>query len=422
MTTPKADSRPVIPARPPLASHWTHDPSIVFLNHGSFGGCPREVLAAQDAIRARMEAEPVRFFVEELQGLMDETRDAAAGFVGCDWDDLAFLPNATTGVAVALENIGLKPGDEILANDHEYPACLNNARRIAELAGAKLIVPKLPWPLPLDRGEQAVIDAILAGASPRTRVALISHVTSPSGLVMPVEKLIAALKARGILTLIDGAHAPGMVEGLSIRKLDPDFYTANCHKWVCSPKGSALLYVRKALQKNFRPLVLSNNAELPKTGRSQFLTEFDYIGTSDYSAILAIPAAIRCMSAMLPDGGSFAAVMRHNRDLTLRARRLITDAIGSTPVAPESMIGAIASIFLPPRGDGAPASTRPPTSRYGDSLQERLIDEWRIQVPVWGVPGTPQRVLRISAQLYNSFEQYEYLLNALQHELAAERR
>lgn len=421
MTMSPAPARPTsqLPVRPPLASHWTHDPSIVYLNHGSFGGCPRTVLAAQDAIRARMEAEPVRFFVEELQNLMDQTRDAVAGFVDCDWDDLAFLPNATTGVAVALENIGLKPGDEILANDHEYPACLNNARSIAAKAGANVVIPKLPWPVP--GGEQSVIDAILAGVTPRTRVALISHVTSPSGLVLPIEKLIAALKARGILTLIDGAHAPGMVEGLSIRQLDPDFYTANCHKWVCSPKGSAFLYVRKSLQKSFRPLVLSNNAELPKAGRSQFLTEFDYIGTSDYSAILAIPAAIKAMSTMLPDGG-FSAVMRQNRELTLRARKLITETIGSTPVAPESMIGSIASIFLPPRGDGAPPSTRPPTSRYGDSLQERLIDQWKIQVPVWGVPGTPQRVLRISAQLYNSFEQYEYLLHALQHELKAERR
>lgn len=411
---------PTLPAPPALASHWTHDPSIVYLNHGSFGGCPREVLEAQDTIRARMEAEPVRFFVEELQNLMDETRDAVAGFIDCDWDDLAFLPNATTGVAVALENIALKPGDEILVNDHEYPACLNNVHRIAARAGAKVIKVTLPWPLPATDGQRAVVDAILNGISPRTRVALISHVTSPSGLVLPIEKILPTLKAKGILSLIDGAHAPGMVEGLSMRELDPDFYAANCHKWICSPKGSALLYVRKALQKSFRPLVLSNNAEQPKPGRSQFLTEFDYIGTSDYSAILAIPATIKAMSAMVP--GGFSGVMRHNRDLTLHARRLINEALGSNPVAPESMIGSIASIFLPARGDGAPPSTRPPTSRYGDPLQERLIDNWRIQVPVWGVPGTPQRVLRISVQLYNAFPQYEYLLQALRHELGAERR
>lgn len=418
MTPSPAVSRPAPPARPPLASHWTHDPSVVFLNHGSFGGCPREVLEAQNEIRARMEAEPVRFFVEQLQDMMDETRDAVAGFVDCDWDDLAFLPNATTGVAVALENVDLKPGDEILANNHEYPACLNNARRIAARTGAKVVLPALPRPTPL--GEQSIFDAILAGVSPRTRVALISHVTSPSGLVLPVEKLVTALKQRGILTLIDGAHAPGMIEGLSIRRLDPDFYTANCHKWICSPKGSALLYVKKSHQPNFRPLVLSNSAESPKPGRAQYLTEFDYIGTSDYSAILSIPAAINAMSAMLQ--GGFSAVMRHNRDLALRARRLINEALGSEPVAPECMIGSIASIILPPRGDGAPPSTRPPTSRYGDSLQERLIDNWRIQVPVWGVPGTLQRVLRISAQLYNSFPQYEYLSRALKHELAAEQR
>ncbi len=400
-----------------------HDPNIVFLNHGSFGGCPREVLQAQDEIRARMEAEPVRFFVEELPGLMDAARDELSGFIDCDWDDLAFMPNATTGVAVALENVGLKPGDEILVNDHEYPACLNNTRRIAAKTGAKVVKAILPWPLPLENAEQAVIDAILKHVTTRTRVALISHVTSPSALVMPVQQLVQELKTRYVLTLVDGAHAPGMVEGLSIRKLDPDFYTANCHKWVCSPKGSAFLYVKKELQDGFRPLVLSNNAELPKEGRSQFLTEFDYIGTSDYSAMLAIPAALRLMDGLIP--GGFPAVVRANRGLTLKSRRLLCEGIGGSsaePPAPESMIGSIAAIFLPARGDGAPTSTRPPTSRYGDPLQERLIDKWRIQVPVWGVPGTPQRVLRISAQMYNSMEQYEYLLEAVKAELSLERK
>ncbi len=393
---------------------------MVFLNHGSFGGCPREVLAAQDTCRARMEAEPVRFFVEELQGLMDETREAVAGFIDCDWDCLAFLPNATTGVAAALQNVTLKPGDEILVNDHEYPACLNNVRRIGAQTGAKVVKVTLPWPLPAENGKQAVIDAILGGVTTRTKVALISHVTSPSALVMPIEAIIPALKAKGIITLIDGAHAPGMVDGLSMRRLDPDFYTANCHKWVCSPKGSAFLYVRRHLREGFRPLVLSNNAEIPKPDRHQFLTEFDYIGTSDYSAVLAIPAAIRAMSGMMP--GGFSAVMRQNRELALRGRALINGALGAAPVAPDELIGSIAAMFLPPRGDGAPPSTRPPTSRYGDSLQERLIDTWKIQVPVWGVPGTSQRVLRISAQVYNSLAQYDYLLHALQQELAAERR
>ncbi|MBX3390599.1 MAG: aminotransferase class V-fold PLP-dependent enzyme [Phycisphaeraceae bacterium] len=403
-----------------FAHNWTHEQGMVFLNHGSFGGCPRAVLDAQSEFRSRMESEPVRFFVEQLQGLMDETRDAVAGFVDCDWDCLAFLPNATTGVAVALENVRLQPGDEILVNDHEYPACLNNVRRIAARTGAKVVKVTLPWPLPKAGARQSIIDAILGGITPRTKVALVSHVTSPSALVLPIEQLIPVFKQRGILSLIDGAHAPGMIGGLSIRRLDPDFYTANCHKWTCSPKGSALLYVRKELRDGFRPLVLSNNAELPKPGRPQFLTEFDYIGTGDYSAILSIPAALRTMGGFLP--GGFSSVMRRNRELALRARALINEHFGNGALAPDDMIGSIAAMLLPARGDGAPPSTRPPTSRYGDPLQERLIDKWKIQVPVWGVPGTPQRVLRISAQLYNSFEQYEYLLQALKEELASERR
>ncbi|MBS0189891.1 MAG: aminotransferase class V-fold PLP-dependent enzyme [Phycisphaerales bacterium] len=404
-----------LPAPSSFATRWTLDPTVVFLNHGSFGGCPREVLAEQTRIRAQMESEPVRFFVEELQDLMDRARDAVAGFVDCDWDCLAFLPNATTGVAVALESVGLQPGDEILVNDHEYAACLNNARRIAQQTGAKVVSVRLPWPVP---SEQSVVDAVLAGVTSRTRVALISHVTSPSGLVLPVEKLIPALRSKGIVTLIDGAHAPGMIDGLSMRRLDPDYYTANCHKWICSPKGSAFLYVRRDRRESCRPLVLSNNAELPKPGRDQYLTEFDYIGTSDYSAMLSIPVALETMSSML--SGGFSAVMRHNRTQVLNARRMITGALGIAPVAPESMIGSIASIFIPARGPSYPASTRPASRRYGDTIQERLIDRWRIQVPIMSVPGTPQRVLRISSHLHNSPAQYEYLLTALRQELAAE--
>lgn len=444
----------------PLASHWALDPSVVYLNHGSFGATPTRVLEAQIAFRTRMESEAVRFFVEELQEKMDECRRAVAGFVDCDWDELALVTNATVGVATALENIPLRPGDEILVNDHEYPACLNNARRIAARTGAKVVSVTLPWPLPAgcssDEGESLIANAILGGVTPGTKVALISHVTSPSGLVLPIERIIPALRARGVRTVIDGAHAPGMVPTLSLRTLGCDYYTANCHKWICSPKGSAFLYVRRELHATTRPLVLSNNAENPKQGRAQFLTEFDFLGTADASSILSIPEAIRTMEQIgasllaqpqrgvlaesaRPETGAaattgsstaphlaasypgFVALMHHNRSLALRARRLIVDAIGIPAVAPESMIGTIASIFIPIAGPNAAASARPPHRRYADALQERIIDRWRIQVPIWWVPGTPQRLVRISAQAYNTSEQYEYLLRALENEIAAER-
>lgn len=453
-------SQPAKPAPSQLASHWSLDSSIVYLNHGSFGATPTRVLEAQSALRARMESEAVRFFVEELQEKMDACRRAVGAFVDCDWDELAMVTNATVGVATALENCPLGPGDEILVNDHEYPACLNNARRIAARVGAKVVTVTLPWPLPAgcsaDEGEALIASTILAGVSPRTKVALLSHVTSPSGLVLPIERIIPALRERGIRTVIDGAHAPGMVSSLSIRALGCDYYTANCHKWICSPKGSAFLFVRRDLHASTRPLVLSNNAENPKPGRAQFLTEFDFLGTSDVSSILAIPEAIRTMEAigaalrsplqrgemtesarpereaaattgrvtaphLAANFPGFVALMRHNRDLALRARTLIAGAMNIPVVAPESMIGTIASIFIPRAGPNAAPSARPLQRRYADPLQERVIDRWGIQVPIWWVPDTPQRLVRISAQAYNTFAQYEYLLHALESELAAER-
>lgn len=440
---------PAKPGPSPLASHWSLDPAIVYLNHGSFGATPTRVLDAQTALRARMESEAVRFFVEELQDKMDECRRAVAAFVDCDWDELAMVTNATVGVATALANCPLGPGDEILVNDHEYPACLNNARRIAARVGARVVSVSLPWPLPEGcssaESESLIARTILDGVTPRTKVALISHVTSPSGLILPIERIIPALRERGIRTIIDAAHAPGMLSSLSIRTLGCDYYTANCHKWICSPKGSAFLYVRRDLHATTRPLVLSNNAENPKSGRAQFLTEFDFLGTADASSILTIPEAIRTMeqigitlAADATAGGAddthhnvapqlaknypgFVRLMRHNRSLALRARRLIVNAMNMPAVAPESMVGTIASIFIPRAGPHATASTRPAQRRYADALQERIIDRWGIQVPIWWVPGTPQRLVRISAQAYNTFAQYEYLLHALQQELAAER-
>ncbi|HEX8876282.1 MAG TPA: aminotransferase class V-fold PLP-dependent enzyme [Phycisphaerales bacterium] len=438
---------PAKPAPSPLASHWSLDPAIVYLNHGSFGATPTRVLEAQTTVRARMESEAVRFFVEELQEKMDECRRAVAGFVDCDWDELAMLTNATVGVATALENIPLHPGDEILVNDHEYPACLNNARRIAARVGARVVTVTLPWPLPegcsSDEAASLIARTILDGVTPRTRIALLSHVSSPSGLLLPIERIIPTLRERGIRTIIDGAHAPGMVPTLSLRTLGCDYYTANCHKWICSPKGSAFLYVRRELHATTRPLVLSNNAESPKTGRPQFLTEFDFLGTADVSSILAIPEAIRTMesigaslpAAAPPEDSSthavaphlarfypgFVALMRHNHSLALRGRRLVVDAMKIPAVAPEAMIGTIASIFIPRSGPNAAPSSRPLHRRYADALQERLIDRWGIQVPVWWVPGTPQRLVRISAQAYNTPEQYAYLRHALETEIAAER-
>jgi isopenicillin-N epimerase len=407
-----------LPAPSPLASNWDLDPGTVFLNHGSFGACPRAVMKKQSELRAEMEREPVRFFVERYMGLIDESRRALAAFVHCRAEDLLFVPNATVGVATVLDNLAtsLKPGDEILADTHEYPACMNNLRRVARRTGAVPVAVDLPFPL-ASPGE--VVETVMRAVTPRTRIALISHVTSPSGLVLPIEQIVPELERRGIATIVDGAHAPGMVAGLNLDRLGASFYTANCHKWICSPKGSALLHVREDRQKDFRPLALSNNAEKPRPGRKQLLTEFDFVGTSDATAWMSIGAAVEAMAAMAQ--GGWPEVMQRNRALTLRAREHLCRTLGTGPPAPESMIGSIATMWLPEHDEPRRARLAARPSKYHDALQDALLERHRIQVPIWSIPGKTRRLFRISAQLYNSMEQYEYLASSLAEEVERER-
>jgi isopenicillin-N epimerase len=404
-----------LPAPSSLAVHWTLDPSRVFLNHGSFGATPRVVLEAQARLRAELESEPVRFYVERHWGLMARARAALAAFVRCDPADLALVPNASIGVATVLANVRLGPGDEVLMNAHEYPACQNSVRRAAARAGATVTLADVPFPI---SDPAQVVEAYLAKVTPRTRLALVSHVTSPSGLVLPVERLVPALQGAGVDVLVDGAHAPGMIRGLDVGALRPAYYTANCHKWICSPKGSAMLVVREDRREGFRPLALSNNAEMPRADRSAFHTEFDYVGTQDYTPMYAIPDAIEAMAKI---GGSWDAVMAGNRALCLRMREMLCRAWGVEAPAPESMIGSIATIILPAHDEARRARLAARPTRYHDALQDALLDRHAVQVPVWSLAGTTHRFLRISAQVYNAPGQYEYLAQAVLEELERER-
>src|SRR6185295_838133 len=233
--------------------HWQLDPSVAFLNHGSFGACPRAVLDAQDAWRARLEAEPVRFMNIELEPGLDVARAAVGAFVGCDPDDVAFVPNATTGVNTVVRSLDLSPGDELLTTDHVYNACRNVLHAVADKARARVVVAAVPFPL---KSADVVVESVVGHVTPRTKLALLDHVTSPTGLVFPVLRLVAELANRGVASLVDGAHAPGMLP-LDLRTLGAAYYTGNFHKWTCAPKGAAMLWVRRDLQPRVRPLVVS---------------------------------------------------------------------------------------------------------------------------------------------------------------------
>ncbi|MFN9706314.1 MAG: aminotransferase class V-fold PLP-dependent enzyme [Planctomycetota bacterium] len=373
----------------------------MFLNHGSFGACPRIVLQRQQELRAEMEREPVRFVHRELEGRLDEARAALAAFVGGDADDLAFVANATAGVNTVLRSLTFAAGDELLTTDHEYNACRNALDFVADRSGAKVVVAAIPFPL---QSPQQVVDAVLAKVTARTKLLLIDHVTSPTGLVLPLAPIVAALRARGVETLVDGAHAPGMLP-LDLRTLGAAYYTGNLHKWLCTPKGSALLHVRRDRQRDVRPLAISHGANSPRVARSRFRLEFDFTGTDDVTPFLCVPAALAFRESLLPGGSP--ALMQRNRALALRARELLCAAIGGAPAAPESMIGGLASALLPP-------SAEPVVPPFGlDPLQVRLYEQWRIEVPVirWSQPAL--RMVRVSPQAYHSEAQHAYLATAL---------
>ena len=404
-----------VPSYSPLVEHWGLDRSITFLNHGSFGATPLRVLARQVELQRRLESEPVRFLVEELEPLLDGSRRALAELLRADAGGFAFVPNATAGVNAVLRSLNLSPGDEIVLLNQAYNACANAVRFVAERSGAKVVLADLPWPV--QSPEQAV-QAVVKAISPRTRLAMIDHITSPSALVLPIEEIVRQVQAKGVDVLVDGAHGPGMVD-VQLDDLGAAYYTANCHKWLCAPKGAAFLWVRQDRRAATRPLIISHGANSRRTDRSRFLLEFDWCGTCDYSPWVCIADSIHAIADIARGPGGlrdvwtdWARVRTHNRELALRARRLLSGRFGTPPMAPEEMIGSIATVALP---DGV--GPEPPLAAYPSPLQRALIDRHRIQVPIGHFPAWPKRTLRISAQLYNDFSQYEHLANVLGAEL-----
>jgi isopenicillin-N epimerase len=392
-----------------MLGHWLLDREITFLNHGSFGACPIPVLNRQRELVEDLEREPVTFMVGELESRIDEAREALGRFIGADGEGLAFVPNATAGVNAVLRSLRFEPGDELLTTDQEYNACRNVLELVAAMSGAKVVVAEVPFPL---RTPEEIIDAILGEVTPRTRLALLDHVSSQTALVFPVEELVSRLGERGVEVLIDGAHAPGMLP-LDVRSIGAAFYTANAHKWLCAPKGAAFLWVREDWRETIRPTAISHGANSTRTDRSRYHLEFDWTGTFDPTPWLVVPEAIRFIGSLHP--GGWEGVMRQNHGLAIEGRRILCDALSIEEPAPGQMLGSMASLPLP---DGMQADLK--TALYGDPLQDALMDRHRIEVPVVPWPGPPKRLLRISAQLYNDRTDYEALAEALTEELARE--
>jgi len=391
-----------------FARHWTLDPAVDFLNHGSWGATPRPVLAAQQAWRDRMEAEPVRFFAHDLEPALDRARAAVSAFVGADPGDLVFVPNATTGFNAVLRSLRFAPGDELLTTDHAYNAAKTAMEFIAERADARVVIAPVTFP---PTSPESVLEAVMAAVTPRTRLAVLDHVTSATALIFPIKDLVAALAARGVETLVDGAHAPGQL-ALDVPTIGASFYTGNLHKWVCAPKGSAFLWVRPDRQASVRPLAISHGANSPRQDRSRFHVEFDWTGSADQSAYLAAPDAIRFGEELV--AGGWAALRERNHALAIAGRDLLCAALGIEPPAPDQMLGCMASVPLPIEEGAAWVQG---VDLYGDPVHDHLA-ELGMQVMVTPWPQRPdggpwRRLVRISAAVYNDQSQYERLAAAL---------
>ena len=308
----------------------------------------------------------------DLEPKLDSVRQAVASLLHAVPEDIAFVQNATDGVNAVLRSFPFRPDDEMVVTNHGYNACNNAARFAAEKANASVRVADIPFPI---EDEDSAVAAIEKQFTDRTRLLLVDHVTSFSGIILPVARIIDSAHRRGIRVLVDGAHAPGMIP-IDLAKLNADYYTANHHKWLCGPKASGFLYVRREFQMEVRPTVISHAANRSRPGRSRFLAEFDWTGTYDATTLLAVPAAIDFLTTLRP--GGIEGNMHANHALAIEARRLLTEMLGIQAPAPKSWIGSLVTLPLPP------CSVK--NSAALDPLQRKLYERYKIEVPVFSRP------------------------------------
>jgi isopenicillin-N epimerase len=387
-----------------LSSLFLLDPDVTFLNHGSFGACPRPVFESYQRWQLKLERQPVAFLDPDrgLSGWMRDARVALAGVVAADADDIVGLTNATVGLNIVAQSLDLKPGDEILTTDHEYAALEKTWAYVARRTGAKIVTVKIPLPL---INEAQFTDAVVAGFSEHTRVLFLSHITSATALVFPIERAVAAAKGRGIWTVIDGAHTPAHIP-LNLKALDADYYAGNCHKWMMAPKGSAFLYVRKELQSAINPLVISHgwteNAGQAGVkgvfGNTPFIDGIEMQGTRDPSAWLTVTDAIKFGQ-------------EHNwKKVADQCRVLVQDT--ASRVTKLTGLPALSSPeFCAPQMVAMPVPKSEPME-----LKLFLLQQYGIEIPVFN--WQDKTIVRVSAQGYNTQKHMDILVAALQKYLS----
>lgn len=380
-----------------LARQFLIREDVVFLNHGSFGACPRPVFEAYQRWQLDLERQPVEFLGRKLTELMRAPRIALAAELGTSEHNIVGLTNATTGLNIVAQSLDLQPGDQILTTDHEYSALEKTWAYVARRTGAEIVVVNVPLPL---ASEEQFTDTIIAGMTDRTRVLFLSHITSPTALLFPIERSIAEARKRGIWSVIDGAHTPGHIP-LDLDAMGADFYSGNCHKWLMSPKGSAFLYARPEVQGLLNPLVISHGWTKDSQeagakggfGNSPFIDGIEMQGTRDPAPWLTVPAALDYRRE-----NDWTSVADHCRQLAQDTARRLGERTGLAPLSsPEFCAPQMVAMPIP--------------ECDVDWLKVALIEKHNIEIPVFR--WQDKCIARVSVQGYNSRPQMDLLIEAL---------
>jgi isopenicillin-N epimerase len=362
-----------------VRAEWRLDPDFLTVNHGSFGATPLAVLVTQTDWRTRMEAQPSRFMRTVLPGALRAAADTLGAFLNANGADIAFLDNATAGCNAVLRSIRLRPGDEVLVLTHGYNAVRNTVRFVTDRADARMTEAAIPFP----PDDDAMVAGVAAALTGRTRLAVIDHITSASALLLPLERIVAACRAAGVPVLVDGAHAPGQID-LDVPAIGADFYTGNCHKWLCATKGVAFLWATPERQPDLHPTIISHGLG------SGFLAEFDWTGTRDFSAFLTVPAAIDFHHRL---GG--ASLRARNIALAAEASATIARRLNTEAITTNTAMGLV-RLPLPATASG--------------TVRDRLMAAGT-DAPAHPIDGALW--LRLSAFAYNDLSDYERLADIL---------
>jgi isopenicillin-N epimerase len=389
MNTPPFSPPP--PIRPNIRSDFLLDPNLAFLNHGSFGSVPRVVLDEQTMWRDRIESDPIEILGRHGSRLIDDAKRQIGQTLGMKPSDFGMVTNATEGINCVLRSLEFSPGDELLTTNHVYNAVRQAMRYIAQKTGATYKEIEIPVPI---NSAADIEQAILRAITPKTKLLVIDHITSPTALVFPIPSILAACADRGVDVLVDGAHAPGTLP-LNVQSLAPAYYAANLHKWTCAPKGSAFLWVRPDKQSRIHPLVVSHFFE-------QGLAKvFGWQGTRDISAWLSVPRALQYLSEI-----GWAAIMAHNHAMAVWADQFLCLRWNVHPISPidGSLLGSMATVPLPPPLDHLP-------NEDVLKLQQRLHDQYHIEVPIMIWAG--RNYVRPCCQIYNVANDIHRLADAI---------